>query len=64
MVNFRSYAKDVVNSTLKESKITLTFNEIASIVDSVIFDWNEIGDQEADFQDIVEWNIDQYLTHN
>lgn len=63
MFNFRSYVSDEVRSELYASKITLTTGEIDSIIDSVIFDWNEIGDPEENLQEVIEWNIDQYLTH-
>ena len=63
MVNFRNYVKDAVNNELYRLKETLTNNEIASIVDAIIFDWNEIGDPDANFEELVEWNVDQYLTH-
>lgn len=63
MFNFRSYVNDEVRSELYASKITLTTGEIDSIIDSVIFDWNEIGDHEENLQEVIEWNIDQYLTH-
>jgi len=60
----RGYVRSSVEDILLRDKIVLTRNEISSIVDSVLFDWNELGDPEADFEDIVEWNVDQYLTHN
>lgn len=63
MINFRSYVKDAVLTELYESKITLTNNEVASIVDAVVHDWNELGDPEADLQMLIEWSVDQYLTH-
>tara|TARA_B100001121_G_scaffold302846_1_gene315962 strand:+ start:690 stop:992 length:303 start_codon:yes stop_codon:yes gene_type:complete len=44
--------------------MVLTNSEVDAIIDSVLFDWNELGDPEADFEDMVSWNVDQYLTHN
>ena len=63
MINFRNYVKDAVNAELHKLKETLTNNEIASIVDIIVFDWNEIGDPDANFEELVEWNVEQYLTH-
>ena len=63
MINFRNYVKDAVNAELHKLKETLTNNEIASIVDAIVFDWNEIGDPDANFEELVEWNVEQYLTH-
>jgi len=63
MINFRSYVKDEVLTELYELKVTLTNNEVASIVDAIVDDWNELGDAEADLQMLIEWSVDQYLTH-
>lgn len=63
MVNFKNYVKDAVNTELYKLKVELTINEIDSIIDAIIFDWNEIGDPDANFEELVEWNVDQYLTH-
>lgn len=63
MINFRNYVKDAVNIELYKLKETLTNNEISSIVDTIVFDWNEIGDPDANFEELVEWNVEQYLTH-
>ena len=60
----RSYIRSSVEEILLKDKIVLTKNEVSSIIDSVLFDWNELGDPEADFEDIVAWNVDQYLSHN
>ena len=59
-----SYVNDYVKSELKRRKIELTSGEIDAISDSILFDWNEIGDREADLEGLVEWNVDQYLRHN
>ena len=59
-----SYVNDYVKSELKRRKIELTSGEIDAISDSILFDWNEIGDDEGDLEGLVEWNVDQYLRHN
>ena len=43
--------------------VNLTADRIEGIVDSVIFDWNEIGDPYSDLESLIEWNLDQNLTH-
>tara|TARA_E500000178_G_scaffold322082_1_gene346578 strand:+ start:655 stop:849 length:195 start_codon:yes stop_codon:yes gene_type:complete len=63
MINFKNYVKDTVNTELYKLKVELTINEIDDIINSIIFDWNEIGDPDANFEELVAWNIDQYLTH-
>lgn len=60
----RSYVFDGVKNELERRGVELTSGEIDSISDSVLFDWNEIGDREADFEGLIEWNVDQYLSHN
>lgn len=60
----KGYVRDCIEEKLLKDKNVLTKNQVSSIVDSVLFDWNELGDPEADFQDIVDWNVDQYLSHN
>jgi len=60
----RSYIEDSVRSELYRLKMVLTNSEVDAIIDSVLFDWNELGDPEADFEEMVSWNVDQYLTHN
>lgn len=60
----RSYVRDSVEKGLLKHEIVLTRNEVNSIVDSILFDWNELGDPKADFEEMVSWNIDQYLSHN
>lgn len=63
MINFRNYVKDAVNTELYKLKQSLTESEIDSIVDSVVFEWTELGDPDANFEEFVNWNVDQYLTH-
>ena len=60
----RSYVEDRVRSILLENKVVLGLNEVDNVIDSVLFDWNEVGDPEADFEEMVSWNVDQYLSHN
>ena len=60
----RNYIEDRVGNILLENKIVLGRNEVDSIIDSILFDWNELGDPEADFEEMVSWNVDQYLSHN
>ena len=63
MINFKSYVKSEVESLAKANMVNLTADRIEGIVDSVIFDWNEIGDPYRDLESLIEWNLDQNLTH-
>ena len=33
------------------------------IADSFLFEWNELGDPDANFEAMLEWTLDQNLTH-
>ena len=63
MINFKSYVKSEVESLAKANMVNLAADRIEGIVDSVIFDWNEIGDPYSDLESLIEWNLDQNLTH-
>lgn len=60
----RSYVKDYIDSSVKKRDAYLTKVEIDSLIDSILFDWNEIGDPESDFEELVDWNVDQFFSHN
>ena len=60
----RSYVDDSVRSNLLQNKIVLDKKDVESIIDSILFDWNEIGDPEANFEEMIEWNVEQFLSHN
>ena len=42
---------------------SLSNDRIEDIADSIIFEWQELGDPEADFSEAVRWNLDQNLAH-
>jgi len=63
MWNFKSMIKSEVESVAKANKVSLAADRIEAIVDSILFDWNEIGDPYTDLEDIITWNIDQNLAH-
>ena len=63
MWNFKSYIKSEVESVAKANKITLAADRIEAIVDSILFDWNEIGDPYTDLEGIITWNLSQNLSH-
>ena len=63
MWNFNSYIKSEVASLAQANKISLAASRIEAIVDSILFDWNEIGDPYADLENVITWNLDQNLTH-
>ena len=63
MWNFKSYIKSEVESVAKANKVTLAADRIEAIVDSILFDWNEIDDPYTDLEGIITWNLDQNLAH-
>ena len=63
MWNFKSYVKSEVESLAKANRVSLAADRIEAIVDSVVFDWNEIGDPYASLEDLITWNLDQNLSH-
>ena len=63
MYNFRSYVKSELESLAKANKVSLTADRFEAIVDSIVFDWNEIGDPYASLEDLITWNLDQSLSH-
>ena len=63
MRNFRNYVKDAVDKELLRLEVELPISEVDAITDSTIFEWNEIGDPDANFEQLVSWNVDQYLSH-
>ena len=63
MWNFKNYIKSEVESVAKANKVSLAADRIEAIVDSILFDWNEIGDPYTDLEEIITWNLDQNLAH-
>lgn len=63
MINFKSYVKSEVESLAKANRVSLAADRIEAIVDSVVFDWNEIGDPYASLEDLITWNLDNNLAH-
>jgi len=63
MINIKSYVKSEVESLAKANRVSLTADRIEGIVDSILFDWNEIGDPYTDLEDLITWNLDQNLAH-
>ena len=60
----KNYVIDCVEKTsFRMYQDSLTEKEREDLADSILFDWNEIGDPKADFEDLVEWNVEQYFTH-
>jgi len=60
----KNYIVDSVNkAAFRLFQETLFENEASDLADSILFDWNEIGDPESDFESLVEWNVEQYFTH-
>ena len=63
MWNFKSYVKSEVESLAKANRVSLAADRIEAIVDSIVFDWNEIGDPYASLEDLITWNLDNNLAH-
>jgi hypothetical protein len=63
MYNIKNYVKSEVESLAKANKVSLAADRIEAIVDSILFDWNEIGDPYADLEDLITWNLDNNLAH-
>lgn len=38
-------------------------DKIEAIADSIIFEWNEIGDPDANLRELVKWVVSQNLSH-
>ena len=63
MFKLKGYIKSEVENLGKSNMISLTADRIEAIVDSILFDWNEIGDPYADLEALITWNLDQNLSH-
>lgn len=63
MINFKSYVKSEVESLAKANRVSLAADRIEAIVDSIVFDWNEIGDPYASLEDLITFNLDNNLSH-
>ena len=59
----RSYVKDFVVSSFVRNELDVSEYDIEALIDSILFDWNELGN-EGDFESLVEWNVDQFLSHS
>jgi len=51
--------KQLNNEKLPE----LSGDRIEAIAESIIFDWNELGDPEANLDECIKCNFEQNLTH-
>lgn len=63
MINFKSYVKSEVESLANANRVSLAADRIEAIVDSIVFDWNEIGDPYASLEDLITFNLDNNLSH-
>jgi len=63
MRNLKSYVKSEIESLAKANKVSLAADRIEGLVSSILFDWNEIGDPYEDLESLIQWNLDQHLTH-
>ena len=59
----RSYVKEYIDKAVIKYEAYFTLKEKDDLIDSILFDWNELG-SEGDFEELVDWNVEQYLTHS
>ena len=59
----RSYVKEYIDKAVIKLEAYLTAKEKDDLIDSILFDWNELG-SEGDFESLVDWNVEQFLTHS
>ena len=62
-INLKSYVKAELGDLAKANHISLNEDKLDNLTDSVLFDWNEIGDPKEDLNEVIEWNLEQHLTH-
>jgi len=62
-INLKSYVKAELGQLAEANYINLKGDKLDAITDSVLFDWNEIGDPKEDLNEVIEWNLEQHLTH-
>ena len=60
----REYVLSILNEKALKYEAYLTKDEKSNLIDSILFDWNEISDPESDFESLVEWNVEQFLIHS
>ena len=60
----RSYVKDFIVKSFVEREADVNEYDVDVLIDSVLFDWNDIGDPEGDFEALVDWNVEQFLSHS
>ena len=62
-INLKSYVKAELGELAKANFVNLKEGMLDALADSVLFDWNEIGDPKEDLNDVIEWNLEQHLIH-
>ena len=62
-INLKSYVKAELGELAEANHISLNEDKLNDLTDSVLFDWNEIGDPKEDLNEVIEWNLEQHLTH-
>jgi hypothetical protein len=53
-------SKQLNNETVPE----ISNNHIYALSKSILFEWNELGDPEEDLTQMIQWNLDQHITHS
>ena len=60
----RSYVKDYIVASFAKRDADVYEYDVDVLIDSVLFDWNDIGDPEGDLEALVDWNVEQFLSHS
>ena len=55
----------MINTQQQQGRVfpELSNDRILAIADSFLFEWNELGEPDANFEAMLEWTLDQNLTH-
>jgi len=41
----------------------LSSDVILALSESILFEWQELGDPEEDLENMIKWNLDQHIIH-
>ena len=41
----------------------LSSDVILALSESILFEWQELGDPEEDLENMIKWNLDQHISH-
>ena len=61
-INLKSYVKAELGELAEANHINLKGLNLDKVTDSVLFDWNEIGDPSANIHEVIEYNLETYFS--